>query len=70
VTRATTHNTRPDPRLQPTPVSGLATIADACRFLAMSRTLCYRLMKEEQLPYTLVGAVRRIPWRALHRWTE
>jgi excisionase family DNA binding protein len=44
---------------------GLLSINQAAEFLAVSRRTVYSLMESGQLAYTKIGALRRIPRRAL-----
>ena len=44
---------------------GLMTVAEAARFLKLSRSSVYKLMDEGQLQYTKLGRCRRVPRRAL-----
>jgi excisionase family DNA binding protein len=41
---------------------GLATIADACEFLAVSRAHLYGLMNNGTVKYLKLGRCRRIRW--------
>jgi excisionase family DNA binding protein len=51
---------------------GLASVTQACKFLAISRTSLYKLMSDGQLKFIkLPGlAARRIAWRALRNLVE
>ena len=49
---------------------GLMTVADTCRFLAVSRATAYRMMETGELPYVRLGHCRRIPKRALIEYTR
>lgn len=44
---------------------GLITVAEAARFLAVSRTTIYELMAEGVLPSAKIGRARRIAKRAV-----
>jgi len=44
---------------------GLQRIADAARFLGVSRSLVYRLINSGVLPTVRIGRTRRIPVRAV-----
>ncbi len=44
---------------------GLLTVAEAGRFLKLSRSSVYKLMDEGQLRYTKIGRSRRVPRRAV-----
>ncbi|PQO38884.1 hypothetical protein C5Y96_03155 [Blastopirellula marina] len=46
--------------------TGLAKVTDAVRFLQISRTKLYDMMKSGELPFVLIGRNRRIPWAAIH----
>jgi excisionase family DNA binding protein len=46
---------------------GLATIPEAAKFLGVSKSQVYVWMKRKQLPFSKLGAARRIPWRAVHQ---
>lgn len=48
--------------------SGLATVADAMKFLQVSRTCLYGLMDHGELDSLKVGRCRRIRWADLHRF--
>jgi excisionase family DNA binding protein len=44
---------------------GLASVADASRFLSVSRSKLYALMDAGELRYASIGRCRRIPWGVL-----
>jgi excisionase family DNA binding protein len=44
---------------------GLATVAEAARFLSLGRSTIYELMNSGKLRYCKIGGARRIPWRAV-----
>lgn len=44
---------------------GLTTVAQAAKFLSLSKRAIYNLMETGQLPYTHIGRARRIPRRSL-----
>jgi len=44
---------------------GLVTVAQACRFLAVSRSFLYGAMERGEIAYCRLGRARRIPVRAL-----
>jgi excisionase family DNA binding protein len=46
---------------------GLAKIADAQRYLSLSRTAIYHLMDNAELKFVKIGKARRIPWEALRQ---
>lgn len=46
---------------------GLATVAEACRFLSLGRSSVYQLMDAGRLAYCKIGKARRIPWRGLRQ---
>ena len=46
-------------------VEGLLSVAEAARFLSVSRSTLYELMESGQLYYVKIGRARRIPRRAL-----
>jgi excisionase family DNA binding protein len=46
---------------------GLATVPEAARFMAISRSGVYVLMTRGVLPYSKIGKSRRIPWAALRQ---
>lgn len=46
---------------------GLVTVAEASRFLSVSRTMLYGLMDAGRLAYVKIGRARRIPRAALVR---
>jgi len=45
--------------------SGLERVADAARFLSVSRSLIYKLINSGVLPSVKIGNSRRIPIRAV-----
>lgn len=46
--------------------AGLARVAEACRYLGVSRGTLYRLIAAGELPSAKLGKCRRVPWAALH----
>jgi excisionase family DNA binding protein len=44
---------------------GLVSVAEACKFLGLSRATLYVLMDKGELAYCKIGGSRRIPRRAL-----
>jgi excisionase family DNA binding protein len=44
---------------------GFLTINEACQFLRVSRPTVYGMMGRDELPFVMVGKVRRIPRRAI-----
>ena len=44
---------------------GFVTIAEACKFLRISRTALYEILSSRMLPSAKIGRSRRIPKRAL-----
>jgi excisionase family DNA binding protein len=44
---------------------GLVTVAEACKFLGLSRATLYVIMDKGDLQYCKIGGARRIPRRAL-----
>jgi excisionase family DNA binding protein len=47
---------------------GLASVAEAGRFLSVGRSFLYELMDRGALPYSKLGRSRRIPWKALREY--
>jgi excisionase family DNA binding protein len=45
--------------------SGLASVKEAEKFLALSRATIYSLMDKGELRYVKIGKSRRIPWAAI-----
>ena len=50
--------------------NGFATIPDAARFLAVSRSTIYKLMYGGDLHSKKIGRSRRIPWASLRSYAE
>ena len=46
-------------------IDGLDRVAEAARFLGLSRSNIYELMGAGKLPFVKIGRSRRIPHRAL-----
>jgi excisionase family DNA binding protein len=44
---------------------GLVSVAEACAFLGVSRSTCYVLMDDGELPYCKIRGARRVPRKAL-----
>jgi excisionase family DNA binding protein len=49
---------------------GLMRVADATRFIGLSRATLYLLMDRGDLPYCKIGGARRIPRKALVELAE
>lgn len=49
---------------------GLLRVADAARFLSVSRSTLYELMDRGELRYVKLGRARRIPRQALSELVE
>jgi excisionase family DNA binding protein len=47
---------------------GFTKVADAAKFLGISRSKCYAMMEAGILPFALFGKSRRIPVRALNEY--
>lgn len=52
------------------PREGLATVEQAAKFLHIGRTSIYAMMNANELPHTRVRNARRIPWAALHKFSD
>lgn len=50
-----------------TATTGLATIGQSHRYLSVSRTKLYDLMRKGELSFIRVGERRKIRWAELHR---
>ena len=48
--------------------TGLARVAEACAYLKISRTKMYEMLRNGDLPYTMVGCHKRIPWTAIYKF--
>jgi excisionase family DNA binding protein len=44
---------------------GLVTVAEAAKFLSLSRATLYQLMDQGQLPYVKIGKSPRVPRKAV-----
>jgi excisionase family DNA binding protein len=44
---------------------GLVSVAEACKFLGLSRATLYVLMDKGDLQYCKIGGARRVPRKAL-----
>jgi excisionase family DNA binding protein len=49
---------------------GLVGVAEAGKFLGLSRSMVYLLMEQGRLPFAKIGKARRIPRRALVDFAE
>jgi excisionase family DNA binding protein len=48
------------------PQSGYATVMDVAAFLNISKSKVYALMEAGELSFMKLGALRRVPWPAVH----
>lgn len=49
------------------PKEGFASLTQAARFLAVSKTTMYRHVHSGKVPHTVIGGLVRIPWESLHK---
>ena len=50
---------------EPAVQDGFVTVAEACKFLGISRTKLYEILGSGELPSAKIGRSRRIPKRSL-----
>lgn len=52
------------------PTDGMATVADAAKFLNTSERTIHRMVVNGEIKSKKVGRLRRIPWAVLHAFAK
>lgn len=70
VRAAKNQRTRKSAQAHEWPTTGMARVAEAARFLSISKTTIYELMNNGTIKWKPVGADRRISWKWLHAYAD